>query len=257
MRSLSIAFVIIAATSFMIYFSGLWFQYNITNIISSGMIMSLAAIFIFKHIRSKISIDLSKFLLMFSLICWFVAEFLYGYLSGILNTDAYPSVADIFYLTGYFLFVLFLIAINKTYKIELGIILSSLITFSLFVFYVLYVSIFVFDFYSFSGNLIDLILIFVYPIMDLFVVIGSVFYYFRGRSISINKENSYWIFIWLFGVLFFVADLVFSYDDLFKITSHYLLYDLVYNIGYTLLGIAIIIRICYVPQKIQNKYNNP
>ena len=204
-----------------------------------------------KLIHSKNESNLSKFFLPFSFICWFTAEFLYGYLSGVLNLDAYPSIADAFYLIGYILFVLFLIAINKTYKIELGIILSSLVTFSLFVFYVLYISIFVFEFYAFSGNLTDLILMFVYPIMDLFIVIGSVIYYFRGRSISINKENNYWIFIALFGVLNFIADLTFGYDDLYKISTQFLMYDLYYNIGYLLVGIAIIIRIHYIP--IRNK----
>lgn len=204
--------------------------------------------------HSNYARDLSKNLLLVSLICWFIAEFLYGYHSGVMNLDAYPSVADVFYPIGYVLFISFLIAINKTYKIEIEIILSSLITFSLLVFYVPYVSIFVFQFFSFSGNLIDLILIFVYPIMDLFVVIGSIIYYFRGRSISLNKENYYWILIALFGMLFFVADLIFGYDDLFKISSRYLLYDLFDDIGYILLGIAILIRIYYIPLRNKQKY---
>ncbi len=35
-----------------------------------------------------------------------------------------------------------------------------------------------------------LILLFAYPIVDLFIVAGAIMYYFRGRSISLNKENT-------------------------------------------------------------------
>jgi hypothetical protein len=116
-------------------------------------------------------------------------------------------------------------------------------------FYILYISVFVFEVYNFSSSIYDLVLLFTYPIVDLFVVIGSIMYYLRGRTISINKENTIWIFISLFGFFLFIADLTFGYNDLFdKINNEYV-FDLFFNIGYLLLGIAILIRINFIQGK--------
>jgi hypothetical protein len=144
------------------------------------------------------------------------------------------------------------VSVNETYKLEFAFVVSSLVTFSLFVFYVLYVSIFVYEVYDFSGSIYDFILLFAYPISDLFIVAGSIMYYFRGRTISLNKENTYWIFISFFGFFFFIGDLAFGYNDIFNIINNDYLFDLYCNIGYLLLGIAIIIRLGYT--NIHRKY---
>ena len=197
-------------------------------------------------------IDKTQLLILLSLLCWVAAEFLYGYYSGFLDIDPYPSLADLFYITRYLFFILFLVSINEKYKIEFAFIVSSLATFSLLVFYALYISIFVYQVSDFGGSIYDLILLFTYPLFDLFIVVGSIMYYFRGRTISLNKENNDWIFISLFGFIFFIADLAFGYNDIFNIINNDYLFDLYYNIGYLLLGIAIIIRLSY--SNIQRKY---
>ena len=209
-------------------------------------------IFLLKSADSLIVINKTQWFILLSLLCWVTAEFLYGYYSGFLEIDAYPSLADVFYITGYLFFILFLVSINETYKLELAFIVSSLVTFSLIVFYVLYVSIFVYEVSDFGGSIYDLILLFTYPIVDLFIIVGSIMYYFRGRSISLNKENTYWIFISFFGFFFLIADLAFGYNDIFNIINNDYLFDLYYNIGYLLLGIAVIIRLSYI--NIQRKY---
>ncbi|WP_172602311.1 hypothetical protein [Candidatus Nitrosocosmicus franklandus] len=137
---------------------------------------------------------------------------------------------------------------NKVYKIELAYILSAIITFSLVAFYILYVSIFVYDIHSFSGSEADLTLLFVYPIVDLFIVMGSIIFYLRGRTISLNKGHNFWIFISMGGIIFFVADVIFGFNDLFRILSDENTYlsDLFYNLGYLLFGIAFIVRISYL-----------
>lgn len=208
-------------------------------------------IFLLKSADSLRVIDKTQWFILLSLLCWVTAEFLYGYYSGFLEIDAYPSIADLFYITGY-LFILFLVSINETYKLEFAFVVSSLVTFSIFVFSVLYISIFVYRIYDFGGSIYDLILLFAYPIIDLFIIAGSIMYYFRGRSISLNKENTYWIFISFFGFFFFIADLAFGYNDIFNIINNDYLFDLYYNIGYLLLGIAIIIRLSYIDS--QRKY---
>jgi len=233
-------------SSFSFYFTGILSQFNISNIVSSGIVTILTLIFLLKSTTSLRVIDKTQLFILLALLCWITAEVLYGYYGGFLEIDAYPSISDLFYLTGYLFFILFLVSINKRYKLELAFIVSSLVTFSLFVFYVLYISIFIFELYDFSGSIYDLVLLFTYPIVDLFIVVGSVMYYFRGRTISLNKENTYWIFISFFGFFFFIADSIFGYNNLFNILNNDYLFDLYLNMGYLLLGIAIIIRLNYL-----------
>jgi hypothetical protein len=48
-----------------------------------------------------------------------------------------------------------------------------------------------------------------------------------------------------FGLLFFIADFLFGFNDLLKITDTTGFFDLLYNVGYIVLGICIIIKIDY------------
>jgi hypothetical protein len=247
-KSLLIIFIVIEAISFGLYFSGTFSQYNIPNVLSSGVIAGLVLIFILKYSSSMGNINKSELFFLLTLSCWFTAEILYGYLNGYLQIDAYPSFADVFYILGYMFFISFLWFMNRIYKIELAYILSAIITFSLIIFYVMYIAIFVYEVYTFSGSVIDLTLLFVYPIVDLFIVLGSIMFYFRGRTISINKGHNFWIFISAAGLIFFIADVIFGFNDLFKFLSEEDIYlsDLFYNIGYLLFGIAFILRISYL-----------
>ena len=202
-------------------------------------------IFIQKPTDSIRHIDKKYLFILLSLVCWLTAEFLYGYYDGFLRIDAYPSFADWFYLIGYIFFILYLYLLNKSYKIELGFIISALVTFSLFVIYVLYVSIFIFEIYTFSNDVIGFILLFSYPILDAFIILVAIAYYIRGRSISISKGHNYWILIASFGLLSFIADFIFGFNDLLKIIDTTRFFDLLYNVAYIVLGIGIIIKIKY------------
>ena len=73
-------------------------------------------------------------------------------------------------------------------------------------------------------------------------------FYLRGRTISLNKGHNFWILIALGGLVFFVADVIFGFDDLFNILTDENIYlsDLFYNVGYLLFGIAFILRISYL-----------
>ncbi len=205
----------------------------------------MVIIFIQKPTDSIRHIDKKYLFILLSLVCWLTAEFLYGYYDGFLRIDAYPSFADWFYLTGYIFFILYLYLLNKSYKIELGFIISTLVTFSLFVIYVLYVSIYIFEIYTFSNDVIGLILLFSYPVLDAFIILVAIAYYIRGRSISISKGHNYWILIASFGLLSFIADFIFGFNDLLKIIDTTRSLDLLYNVAYIILGIGIIIKIRY------------
>ncbi len=244
-KSILIFFIVFEAIAFGLYFSGTFDRYNISDVLSSGVIVGLVLIFLLKYTSSIGNINKSELFFLLTLTCWFGAEILYGYLNGYLQIDAYPSVADILYIFGYIFFVSFLWFMNRIYKIELAYIMSAIITFALIVFYVMYIAIFVYEIYSFSGSVIDLTLLFVYPIVDLFIFLGSMMFYFRGRTISINKGHNFWLFISAAGVVFFVADVIFGFNDLFKLLAEDDIYlsDLFYNLGYILFGIAFIVRI--------------
>lgn len=254
LKSVLMFFIIIEAISFVLYFSGTFSQYNLPNILSSGVLAVLVLIFVSKYTSSIGNTNKSELFFLLTLSCWIAAEILYGYLNGYLQIDAYPSFADVFYLFGYIFFISFLWFMNRIYKIELAYILSAIITFSLIIFYVMYIAIFVYEIYTFSGSVVDLTLLFVYPIVDLFIVLGSIMFYFRGRTISLNKGHNFWIFISTAGLVFFVADVIFGFNDLFKILTEDNIYlsDLFYDLGYLLFGIAFIVRIGYLIQSDRN-----
>ena len=247
LKSLILVIVILGTISFSLYFSESYLgYYNIPNTISCGIAIYIIFFLIRRSNNSMLQMDGIQLFLMLSLVSWFLAEALFGYYSGILNTDPYPSIADIFYLAGYIFFALLLWRQNKTYKIETSIIISVLVTFFLFAFYVLYISVFVFDVYSISGNIIDVILTFAYPIFDLLIIISSVLYYFREKAISLNKGYLSWLLFSTFGLFFLLADVIFGFDDLFGYTQNDHLSDLFFNIGYMMLGFAVLTRIFYL-----------
>ena len=247
-RRVLILFIIVELCSFGFYFLGTFGQYNIANVLSSGILAVLVLIFILKHTSSIGNINKSELFFLLTFSSWFTAEILYGYINGYLQIDAYPSYADVFYLIGYIFFLVFLWLMNKIYKIELAYILSAIVTFSLVAFYIMYISIFVYEIYVFTGSIIDLTLLFIYPMVDLFIVMGSIMFYLRGRTISLNKGHNFWIFISVGGLVFFVADIIFGFNDVFGILSNenFYLSDLFYNVGYLLLGIAFVVRISYL-----------
>jgi hypothetical protein len=100
--------------------------------------------------------------------------------------------------------------------------------------------------YSLRGDFVELILVFAYPIFDLFIIIGGVLYYFREKEISLNREYLSWLLISACGFFFFLADVIFGFNDLFGFSQDDHLSDLFFNVGYLILGIAIMTRIYYV-----------
>jgi hypothetical protein len=252
-KSLIFLFTTVQIISIVLYFSGFYPQFNLPNILASAINTTLIMIYFLKNTSTINKTDKSALLFLLTFVGWFIAEFLYGYYDGILEIDAYPSVADVFYLLGYLFLFLALGFISKLYKIELGYIISTMVTFSLFVFYVLYISIFIFEIYTFGGDMIDFILLYVYPIFDLFIVVGAVIFYFRGKTISIDKEYNFWIFVATAAFFFFIADLIFGYNDLFNFLEYITQLDILYSVGYLLFGVAFIVNIKYTLKK--NSYD--
>lgn len=246
MKFILTLFVLSQTISFSFLLTGFLYEYNISNIISAGIVAFLLFIFLLRTTIPSRIIYNPQTVFLVSLVLWCIAEAFYGYYEGFLKIDPYPSVADFFYLAGSIFFVWFLILMNRSYKIELAFIASSIISLSLFVFYAVYVAVFIFDVYDYSGSIFDLVLLFTYPIIDLLIMIGAITYYFRGKSISLNKDYVHWIFISLFAIFSLFADITYGYNDLFDKLSNEVLSDIYFNIGYLLLGIAILIRMYYL-----------
>jgi hypothetical protein len=97
-----------------------------------------------------------------------------------------------------------------------------------------------------------LTLLFVYPIFDLFLVVGAVMFYFRGRSISIDKEYNFWIFVSVAVFCFFIADLLFGTNEVFGFLENAIELDLLYVVGYSVFGIAFITKMKYSIKKNSN-----
>ncbi len=246
MKFILALFILAQIISFSFLLTGFLYEYNVSNILSAGIVAFLIFIFVLSTKTPSRTIQSSETLLLISLVSWCIAEGFYGYYEGFLEIDPYPSVADFFYLSGSIFFILFFILMNRSYKIELAFISSFIITFSLVVFYVIYIAVFIFEIYEYSGSIFDLVLLFAYPIIDLLILIGAITYYFRGRSISLNKDYIHWIFVSLFAFFSLIADITFGYNNLLGEFSNEILSDLCFNIGYLLLGVAIIIRIYYL-----------
>jgi hypothetical protein len=89
-------------------------------------------------------------------------------------------------------------------------------------------------------------LVFAYPIFDLLIIISGFLYYFREKEISLNKGYLSWLLFSAFGFFFFIADVIFGFDDLFGFSQDDHLFDLFFNIGYLMLGISVLTRIFYL-----------
>lgn len=197
-----------------------------------------------KEIKNK---KFTEVFVIASFISWFIAEVLYGLVNYIPNSIVYPSSADIFYLIGYVFFILYLYKLNKIYKLEIKIIISSIITFSLFIFYFLFISFNIFHIFNQDDDTLSIVLSFLYPILDAYIAIIGIFYYFQVKTISLAKEHISWIFVSIFGILFFIGDFIYGYRIIIHIDETLLnFFNIYFNVGYTLMGISFLIKYKYV-----------
>ena len=77
-------------------------------------------------------------------------------------------------------------------------------------------------------------------------------YYLRGKAISINKGHNFWFFVSAAGLFYFIADLIFGYNDLFNFLENIYLFDLFYTIGDLLFGVAILTKVKYTIEENSN-----
>jgi hypothetical protein len=226
---------------------------NLSNTLSSFFLIILSLIVVGKNKILIKKFDISQISILLSIVFWFLGEVIYGYNYSVLKIDPFPSLSDMFYLMGFILLFYYFYNINKVYKLETGIIISSIITLSFLVVYFLYLSIFVFNFYSVEGNDLEIFIIFIYPIFDAYIIIISILYYFQEKKITLTREFVSWIFILAFGICFIIGDSLYGYYTLFYSRDNIHWMDLFFNLAYTMLGIGILVRLKYYFNQIEKK----
>lgn len=253
--------VLFIAVQFISYFFLIWeyssgYDHNIANMFSSFILIPIVLTLIRKRSKYFKNIGRAELFVISSFVAWFIAEILYGLISYIPDSTTYPSSADILYVTGYGLFMAYLYQRNKVYKLETGVIVSSLVTYSLFIFYFLYLSFAIFHIFNKDDNAVIIILSFIYPILDIYIALIGLFFYFQVKRISLENEHLIWIFVAAFGFLSFTGDSLYSYKFLFDINDGLInFFNLCYNIGYSLLGIAYLIK-CKHAYHFSTKYES-
>ena len=144
---------------------------------------------------------------------WFVAEVSFGYYNEVLKVNPSPWIAELFYFVSIFS-VLWLRILSKTYKGE-SLVNSSLIAFSVFAFYIFYISFFyiecLYDERKFGWSNPT----FLNPFFDLIFIVAGAAHFFREKDVSLNKEYLTLVLVTICGCFFFIANLMFGFNDLF------------------------------------------
>ena len=138
--------------------------------------------------------------------CWYIAEQTWNLYEHVLVIDPYPSIADFFYLAApIFMFCALLIFLKSNKKkitkkkILLGCAVSAVILIpSIF---------FVFEANA-DSNLEEIIIAFLYPVVDSILLVPVIISILLTVT---NKENFFWIMILLGIISFIIADSVFLF----------------------------------------------
>ncbi|MCS7098005.1 MAG: hypothetical protein NZ922_03380 [Candidatus Methanomethyliaceae archaeon] len=216
--------------SFMYYFS------NIFPIIISGMVFSISLLSLKKYYSSFGSI-FSKIWTAISigLGLWFLGELTWGIYTIIFSWEVpYPSIADLFWISGYIPMILGFLLYAETFaKIlpktrRIGILTMA--------------SIYIISIIStlmpiLKNNLLELILSLIYPILDVFLIYSTMLgiaIFFKGK---IWKS---WIMLCLGFICYAMADILFSYTIALGIYRPGNPLELFFHIGYILLILAIL-----------------
>lgn len=221
-------------------------DHNIANMIASFILIPIVLSLAKKRFRYLKKTMMAELLVISTFLSWFIAEILYGLVNYIPQSIVYPSSADLFYVMGYVFFIMYLYQRNKIYKLQIRIILSSIITLSLFIFYFLYVSFVIFHIFDLGNDTLSIVLSFLYPILDAYIAIIAILYYFQVKIISLDNEHASWLFVSLCGIMFFIGDFIYGYGFILN-TKEYPInfFNLYYNIGYSFLGIAYLLKFKY------------
>jgi len=199
-------------------------------------------------ISGKIQIIPTKTLIFFtgSFGCWFVGEqiwILYGY---VLEIDPFPSLADFFYIVGYFLMfvglMIFLTPLRKSVS-KTSIVFSVVISA-----FVLIPSLAVSFMPHLEYDLIDFFFALLYPVLDILLLIPAILILLISMK---GERNSFWLVMVLGLIVFVAADTLFLFVDISDLYYEGHPVDIIWLYSYLMFSFAIY-RVIHITKKFSN-----
>lgn len=199
----------------------------VTSLLIISSVMMFKSGFVGKH-------GLAWIVLVWCSASWFIAELTWIFYELVLETDPFPSLADVFYILGYVFFFMFLLLyiepVQKAITKKM-ILFASLISLS-----VLIPSLLVSSYSESEIPFFAAILAGAYPVADSLIIIPSligIVLFFRG------KVNFMWTLVCLGILSMFIADIVFLFAQLdeWYYTGHPL--EILFYFAYVLIAFGV------------------
>ena len=171
--------------------------------------------------------------------CLTIGEIIWFVYKNILGIDPFPSIADVFFLLGYPLILAGLYLEFKKAQIQLHQIKKSLIALSLSLTLVLSIIVLYFGIYLAYDPSVDLlsnIIAMSYGVVDLILIISSLFALLMVHAYLGGKFSAFWItvilgfLLFLVGILFAIYNIPYTED-----IKPYTYIDLIWTAGYLFL----------------------
>lgn len=186
-----------------------------------------------KSVQGKVIILMTKGIFLL-----FMGEFLWVLYDAVLNTDPYPSMADVFYILSYpfiFLGMIYQIKLNKVdpAKIQKTIALSTLAIMGFGIYW------FIQDkTLGFGSDVWENIFKIFYQIADFVLIICNILIFFVIMEYENGKLAKPWMFIFIGLVLMYIADVLFgAYQTEYEaFTYPYNMIDLFWIGSYLFIG---------------------
>ena len=213
---------------------------NLPLTIAAGFALFLCLFIIYKHRPSSLS-DKAHTFLTLGLGLWFVAELVYTYYQlGLSIETPFPSLADLFYLSGYVFFGLYLYSIlkllRKTIQRDLIILVSVAVTVSIA--YTLNLSFGIGQFLTSQEDMVRTTLSITYFILDGILFVPAILVLWSVRKGDLG--HTHWILISLFIVFNAIGDIGFGYSALIgTVGEEEWIWDIFFNAGYLTLVFAL------------------
>jgi hypothetical protein len=215
----------------------------ITNIplnIAAGIALYLCLLIMYKFKLAN-RYDNTHTFLTLGIGMWFVAETVYTYYQlGLSVETPFPSLADIFYVSGYVFFGFYVYSILKLLRktIDRDLIVLVSIAAAISITYMLNLSFGIAQFLTAPDELVRTILSISYFVLDgiLFVPLALVLWAMRKGDI----EYTHWILISLFILFNAIGDIGFGYGAIIgTVGEEQWIWDIFFNAGYLALVCAL------------------
>jgi hypothetical protein len=215
----------------------------ITNIplnIAAGIALYLCLLIMYKFKLAN-RYDNTHTFLTLGIGMWFVAETVYTYYQlGLSVETPFPSLADVFYLSGYIFFGFYVYSILKLLRktIDRDLIVLVSIAAAISITYMLNLSFGIAQFLTASEELVRTILSISYFVIDGILFVPATLILWNMRKWDI--EYTHWILISLFILFNAIGDIGFGYGAIIgTVGEEQWIWDIFFNAGYLTLVCAL------------------